>query len=150
VLAVAREELAHALDELRELARGIHPAVLSDRGLAPALTALAARTPLPVEVVAVPDPRLPEAAEAAAYFLVAEALTNVVKHAHATRVTVEIVRAGACARVVVRDDGIGGASMSEGSGLYGLNDRLEALGGSLRVASEPGGGTTVTGEIPLA
>ena len=149
VLAVAREELALALGDLRELARGIHPAVLSDRGLGPALDTLAARTPLPVEVVAVPEARLPEAVEAAAYFLVAEALTNVVKHAHATCAMVEIARADGRARIRVRDDGVGGAAVEEGSGLRGLADRLEALGGTLQVDSREGIGTALFGEIPL-
>ena len=149
VLASAREELALALQELRELARGIHPALLSDRGLGPALEALAARTPLPVEVVALPEARLPEAVEAAAYFVVAEGLTNVVKHAHATGVTVEITNANGCARVQVRDNGVGGATLEEGSGLRGLADRIEALGGSLEVHSANGDGTAVVAEIPL-
>ena len=150
LLADARRELALALDELRELARGIHPAILSDRGLGPALETLAARTPLPVHVAALPEARLPEVVEAAAYFVVAEALTNVVKHAHATSATVEITRADGRARIEVRDDGTGGAAVGEGSGLRGLADRVEALGGSLLVDSEPGGGTTLVGEIPLA
>ena len=149
VPALAREELALALQELRELARGIHPALLSDRGLGPALEALAARTPLPVEVVALPEARLPEAVEAAAYFVVAEGLTNVVKHAHATGVTVEITSANGCARVQVRDNGVGGATLEEGSGLRGLADRIEALGGSLEVHSANGDGTAVVAEIPL-
>jgi signal transduction histidine kinase len=149
VLASAREELALALDELRELARGIHPAILSDRGLGPALEALAARTPLPVQVIAPPKARLPEPVEAAAYFLVAEALTNVAKHAHATSATVAIRLTDGRARIEVRDDGAGGATVGDGSGLLGLADRVEALGGRLEVDSQDGGGTTVTGQIPL-
>jgi signal transduction histidine kinase len=149
VLAGARRELAQALEDLRELARGIHPAVLSERGLGPALEMLAARTPLPVTVAAVPEARLPEAAEAAAYFLVAEALTNVVKHARATHATVEVTRSDGRARIAVHDDGVGGAAVEEGSGLRGLMDRVEALGGSLELASENGAGTTVVGEIPV-
>jgi signal transduction histidine kinase len=149
VLASAREELALALQELRELARGIHPAILSDRGLGPALEALAARTPLRVEVRPLPEERLPEAVEAAAYFVVAEGLTNVVKHARATGATVEITTANGCARVQVRDDGGGGATLEEGSGLRGLADRVEALGGSLNVDSANGAGTTLIAEIPL-
>ena len=149
VLAGARRELALALDDLRELARGIHPAVLSDRGLGPALETLAARTPLPVEVGAVPEVRLPAPVEAAAYFLAAEALTNVVKHARATRATVEITAEARRLRILVRDDGAGGAAVGQGSGLRGLTDRLEALGGSLRVDSREGDGTTLIGEIPL-
>ena len=145
----AREELALALDDLRELARGIHPAVLSDRGLGPALEALASRSPLPVRVAPVPEARLPAPVEAAAYFLVAEALTNVVKHADASQATVEITRDDGHARIQVRDDGAGGAAVREGSGLRGLADRLEALGGSLQVGSRDGVGTTVVGDIPL-
>jgi signal transduction histidine kinase len=149
VLASAREELALALQDLRELARGIHPAILSDRGLGPALEPLAARTPLPVEVRPLPEAQLPEAVEAAAYFVVAEGLTNVVKHARATGATVEITTANGCARVQVRDDGGGGATLEEGSGLRGLADRVEALGGSLNVDSANGAGTTLIAEIPL-
>jgi signal transduction histidine kinase len=147
-LAGARLELAEALDELRELARGIHPAVLSDRGLGPALQTLAARTPLPVEVTALPETRLPERVEAAAYFLVAEALTNVVKHAGATCAKVEITQDAGRARIEVRDDGTGGAALAEGSSLRGLRDRLEALGGTLLLDSRDGAGTSVVGEIP--
>ena len=150
VLALARAELAHALEELRELARGIHPAVLSDRGLGPALEALAMRAPLPVDVVAVPPHRLPAPVEAAAYFVVAEALTNVVKHARATRVSIEVSRRDARAEIRVDDDGSGGATIREGSGLRGLCDRVEALGGTLTIRSEAGSGTAVTAEIPLA
>ena len=123
--------------------------MLSDRGLGPALDNLAARTPLPVEILVLPAQRLPEPVEAAAYFLTAEALTNVVKHAHASRATVEITRQQDCARIRVTDDGAGGAAVREGSGLRGLSDRLEALGGILRVDSRAGAGTALTGEIPL-
>ena len=149
VLASAREELKHALNELRELARGIHPAILSDRGLGPAVETLAARVPLPVRVTSTPCTRFPEQAEAAAYFLVAEALTNVVKHADATSVTVDMSCADECARIEVRDDGAGGATL-DGSGLQGLADRVEALGGRFFVESRPGDGTRVVGEIPIA
>ena len=149
MLASAREALTLALDELRELARGIHPAVLSDRGLGPALEALAARTPVPVQVSGIPAVRLSPPVEAAAYYLVAEALTNVVKHASATSVTVEIARTDGHARVEVRDDGTGGAAVGEGSGLRGLADRVEALGGSLEVDSRDGAGTRVVGCIPV-
>ena len=103
-----------------------------------------------MHVAPLPEARLPDVVEAAAYFLVAEALTNVVKHAHATRATVEITRADGRARIEVRDDGTGGAAVGRGSGLRGLADRVEALGGSLLVDSEPGAGTTLVGEIPLA
>jgi drug/metabolite transporter, DME family len=148
-LASAREELALALDELRDLARGIHPAVLRDRGLGPALNALAARAPVTVQVAALPGERLPEPVETAAYYLVAEALTNVARHAHATVVTVSVTRTGDRARIEVRDDGTGGADTGRGSGLRGLADRLEALGGCLELDSPPGAGTTLIGELPL-
>ena len=149
LLASAREALALALDELRELARGIHPAVLSDRGLGPALEALAARTPVPVRISGIPEARLSPQVEAAAYYLVAEALTNVVKHAGATSVAVEIARTHGHTRVEVRDDGTGGAAVGEGTGLRGLADRVEALGGSLDVHSRNGAGTSVVGRIPV-
>ncbi len=149
LLASAREALALALDELRELARGIHPAVLSARGLGPALEALAARTPVPVRVSGIPDVRLSPQVEAAAYYLVAEALTNVVKHAGATSVAVEIARTDGYTRIEVRDDGAGGAAVGEGSGLRGLADRVEALGGSLEIDSRDGAGTRVIGRIPV-
>jgi signal transduction histidine kinase len=148
-LASAREELALALDELRDLARGIHPAVLRDRGLGPALDALAARAPVTVQVAAVPAERLPEPVETAAYYLVAEALTNVARHARATVVIVSVTRTGDRARVAVGDDGTGGADSRHGSGLQGLADRLEGLGGSLELDSPPGAGTTLIGELPL-
>lgn len=149
-LAEAREELALALDELRDLARGIHPAVLRDHGLGPALNALAARSPVTVQVVAIPTERLPDPVEAAAYYLVAEALTNVARHAHATVVTVSVTRTGDRARIEVRDDGTGGADTGHGSGLKGLADRYEALGGCLELDSPPGAGTTLIGVLPPA
>jgi signal transduction histidine kinase len=144
----AMTELDEALEELRELARGIHPAVLADRGLEPALSALAGRAPLPVEVGNVPDERLPAAVEAAAYFVVAEALTNVARYAHATRASVAVERRNGHALVEVRDDGIGGADASRGTGLTGLADRLAALDGRLEVESPNGGGTVVRADIP--
>ena len=148
LLTGAADELSRALEELRELARGIHPAVLSDRGLDPALEALASRTPLPVEVEAKIGERLDEPVELAAYFVVAEALTNVVKYAHAERARITVGRQNGSVRVAVSDDGIGGADPSSGTGLRGLADRINALGGRLEVASEPGRGTTVTASIP--
>jgi PAS domain S-box-containing protein len=144
----AGEELAQALEELRELARGIHPAVLSDRGLEPAIEALAARTPVPVEWRIDLEERLPEPVEAAAYYVVAESLTNAAKHANASAVTVRIGREDGLARIEVADDGIGGAATGHGSGLRGLADRVEALGGRLRLDSPLGEGTTVHAEIP--
>jgi signal transduction histidine kinase len=148
-LASAREELALALDELRDLARGLHPAVLTDRGLGPALNDLAARAPVAVEVAALPGKRLPEPVETAAYYFLAEALTNVVRHAHATIVTVSVTRTGDRARIEVRDDGTGGADPGHGSGLRGLAERLEALGGCLELDSPPGAGTILIGQLPL-
>jgi signal transduction histidine kinase len=149
LLAAAREELGLALDELRELARGIHPAVLSERGLGPALEALAARASVPIELEALCE-RLPERVEAAAYYLVSEALTNAARHAEASSVGVRLRCAGGRLRIEVRDDGIGGADARAGSGLRGLADRVEALGGRLELHSPPGAGTTLTGEIPIS
>ncbi|MEA2444526.1 MAG: hypothetical protein QOJ12_1818, partial [Thermoleophilales bacterium] len=144
------EELQQALAELRELARGIHPAVLADHGLDAALDALTDRAPLPVEVVATPSERLPAPVEAAAYFVVAEALTNVARYAQATRASVAVERHNGHAVVEVRDDGVGGADPSRGSGLTGLSDRLAALDGRLVVESPEGGGTIVRADIPCA
>jgi signal transduction histidine kinase len=149
LIAEAREEAQLAVKELRELARGIHPAVLSDRGLRPALEALAARAPVPVDVTGVPDDPLPRPVEAAVYFVTAEALTNVAKYAQAGAASVALSIADDCVRVEIRDDGVGGADSSAGSGVAGLCDRVEALDGELTVDSPPGVGTTVTAEIPL-
>ena len=148
LLAEADGELGQALDELRELARGIHPAVLTDRGLATALNVLAERVPVDVELTAIPDERLPDPIEAAIYYLVAEAITNVAKYAQATRASVAVERSNGIATVVVSDDGIGGAEPGRGSGLVGLADRVEALGGRLRIESPAGRGTCLTAEIP--
>jgi signal transduction histidine kinase len=150
MLDAARDELARALEELRELARGIHPAVLTDRGLEPALEALAERAPLPVSLDQMPAERLPAPVEAAAYFVVAEALTNVVRYAEASTAAVRIRRNGSYAIVEVRDDGVGGADPMVGTGLRGLADRLAALDGRLEVHSPPGEGTTVRAEVPCA
>jgi signal transduction histidine kinase len=149
LVAAAQEELTRALQELRELARGIHPAVLSDRGLQAAVEALAVRSPLPVRVVEVPGERLPEPVEAAVYFVIAEALTNVAKYADATEATVSVRRRNGHAVVEVSDDGVGGADPDLGSGLRGLADRVGALDGSLSLDSPPGTGTTLTAEIPV-
>jgi signal transduction histidine kinase len=147
-LTEAEGELAQALDELRELARGIHPAILTDRGLAAALRALADRASLPVELSQLPDERLPDSIEAAIYYIVAEAITNVTKYAEATQASVAVERSNGVATVVVSDDGVGGAEPNSGSGLVGLADRVEALGGRLRVDSPPGRGTCITAKIP--
>ena len=143
-----RSELAGALAELRELARGIHPPLLTDRGLKPALEALANRTLVPVELAGLPDDRLPAGVEAAAYYLVAEALTNVAKYARASKASVRVARANGSVTVEVSDDGIGGADVGRGSGLRGLADRVEALDGHLDVDSPPGAGTRLRAEIP--
>jgi signal transduction histidine kinase len=148
VLESAREELSAALDELRELARGIHPAVLTDRGLAAAIEALAVRSPVPVDVQTPAEP-LPQSVEAAAYYVVAEALANVSKYAGASAVSVRVSHENGCARVEVADDGVGGADSAQGSGLRGLADRVESLAGTLAVESPPGGGTRISAEIPL-
>ena len=148
VLEAARAELAAALDELRELARGIHPAVLTDRGLAAALETLAQRAPVPVTLES-PGERLPAPVEAAAYYVIAEALANVAKYARASEVLVKVSREEECVRVLVEDDGVGGADPSRGSGLRGLADRVAALEGVLDVDSPPGEGTRVTVKIPL-
>ena len=147
-LAEAEGELGQALDELRELARGIHPAVLTDRGLTAALEGLAERAALPVELTRVPEDRLPDSIEAAIYYLVAEAITNVAKYARATQASVAVERSNGIATVVVSDDGVGGAKPTSGSGLFGLADRVEALGGRLRIDSPPGRGTRIRAEIP--
>ncbi|MBD0348573.1 MAG: hypothetical protein ICV59_05420 [Thermoleophilia bacterium] len=149
LLAGAGAELALALEELRELARGIHPAVLTERGLGPALESLAARAPLPVELEALPDGRLPTPVEAAAFYVVSEALANVAKYADASSVSVRVGRDDGYAVVEVEDDGIGGADPGRGSGLRGLADRVEALDGRLAVDSPTGAGTRIKAEIPL-
>jgi signal transduction histidine kinase len=148
LLDAARGELAQALEELRELARGIHPALLTDRGLKPALEALADRAPVPVALDDVPQERFPAAIEAAAYFVVAESLTNVAKYADAQEAHVRVLRRNGHAIVEVADDGRGGAQADRGSGLRGLSDRLAALDGRLEVQSPPGEGTVVRATIP--
>ena len=147
-LASAQDQLAKGLEELRELARGIHPAVLTERGLGPALQGLFARAPLPVEIIELPEERLAGPAEVAAYYVVAEAITNVAKYARASYVTVSIRRSNGSATIVVTDDGIGGADPALGSGLRGLADRLEALEGRLEVDSPTARGTRISAEIP--
>ena len=148
LLRRANEELTEALSELRELARGIHPSILTDRGLEPALEMLADRASIPVELTVSIDRRLPRPVEAAAYYLVAEALTNASKHAQAEHVEVRVRQAEGSLRVAVADDGVGGADRGGGSGLRGLCDRVEALGGLLELTSPPGVGTTLSARIP--
>ena len=150
ILSTAQEDLAAGLAELRELARGIHPAVLTERGLGPALRSLLARAPVPVEIVSLPEQRLPPNIEAAAYYVVAEAVTNVGKYANASVATVAVQRCNAHVSVTVDDDGIGGADPAHGSGLDGLAARVESLNGHLEVDSPKGSGTRVTAEIPLS
>ncbi len=150
LLGAAGEELSAALDELRELARGIHPAVLTDRGLPAALEALAGRATTQVDVRVGLSDRLPAPIEAAAYYVVSEALANVAKYASARSVSVSVERRNGLALVEVVDDGVGGADPALGSGLRGLADRVEALDGSLEVTSAPGRGTRVRAAIPVA
>jgi signal transduction histidine kinase len=149
-LDVARREVALSLEELRDVARGIHPAVLSGHGLAVAVESLCARAPLPVRLEIRVDERLPERAEVAAYYVVSESLANVAKHAQATTSRVSVERQGDRLVVEVVDDGVGGADTERGSGLRGLADRVEALGGRLRVWTPAGRGTRVQAEIPCA
>jgi signal transduction histidine kinase len=150
LLDEAAVELASATGELRELARGIHPAILTDRGLDAALKAVAARAPVPVEVRSTLSERLPAPVEAAAYFVVAEALTNVARYAAATRADVRVDRGPVALTVEVIDDGVGGAHATTGSGLRGLADRLATIDGTLAVTSPAGEGTTVRALIPCA
>jgi signal transduction histidine kinase len=146
----ALDELKASLAELRELARGIHPPLLTEQGLEPALRALTSRAPVPVTLAADAGDRLPAPVEAAAYFVVAEALANVAKYAHATEATVAVRRANGQVTVEVADDGVGGADVAQGSGLRGLTDRVAALDGTLSVDSPAGGGTRLHVEIPCA
>ena len=149
MLAGVGEELKLALEDLRELARGLHPAVLSDRGLEPALQSLANRAPFPVAIVGVPPLRMDEAVEVACYYLVAESLTNAAKHADASAARVEISTTTEEVVVAIRDNGRGGARMDRGSGLRGLADRIEALGGRFDLTSPPGDGTVVSAMLPV-
>ena len=148
LLSATQDDLTRGLEELRELARGLHPALLTERGLGPALNALLTRAPVPVEIEELPEERLTAPVEAAAYYVVAEAITNVAKYAHASRATVSISRSDGCATVTVCDDGVGGADPAGGSGLRGLAARVEALSGRLDVDSPPERGTCIRAEIP--
>ena len=149
MLASLGEELMLALEELRDLARGLHPAVLTDHGLEPALRSLANRAPFRVEIDGVPPSRLAEGVEAAVYYFVAESLTNAAKHADASEARVQISTTDAEVTVAISDNGRGGASMGGGSGLRGLADRIEALGGEFDLTSPPESGTVVRGTLPL-
>jgi signal transduction histidine kinase len=152
VAELVEEALANAqrgIDDLRELARGVHPRILSSGGLGPALKTLARRSPIPVTVAMQTDVRLSENVEATAYYVASEALTNVAKHAHASEVRITVDVDDRSIVLTVRDDGVGGADPSRGSGLIGLNDRVAALGGALAVHSEPGAGTVLTAHVPV-
>jgi PAS domain S-box-containing protein len=148
LVEAAQTELTLALEEIRELVRGLHPRLLSDRGLGPALAALAERAVLPVEIAEIPPERLPPAVEAAAYYVVAEALANAAKHSHASLVSVRIRAEESCTVLEVADDGVGGADTGTGTGLRGLWDRVAALGGTLELTSPAGVGTTLRARLP--
>jgi signal transduction histidine kinase len=141
-----------ALDALRDLSRGIHPAVLTKGGLSPALHALIRRSPIPVQLHLDITERLPDHVEVSAYYVVAEALTNAAKHSHAATITVTVEQDAAhgSLRIVVADDGVGGADFAGGTGLLGLKDRVETLGGHIDLRSSPEAGTTVRVKVPLA
>jgi len=142
------EGLTTVLDGLREIALGIHPAILAEGGLGPALKTLAHRSPIPVELDVRADGRAPEPVEVAAYYVVSEALTNAAKHSSASRVRVDVDANDRGLRVAVRDDGVGGADPALGSGLLGLKDRAEAIGGTVSLESRQGVGTTLIAELP--
>ncbi|MET8703473.1 histidine kinase [Kitasatospora sp. NPDC004723] len=148
VIVEAHQEAQAAIDELRDLVRGLHPAVLEDRGLDAALSGIAARAPLPVRLDVEVAERIAPTVEAVAYFTVSEALTNVAKHARATRADVSVRTAGGRLRLVVSDDGVGGADAARGTGLTGLRQRTASVDGSLSVLSPVGGPTTITVELP--
>jgi signal transduction histidine kinase len=141
--------LVAAVEELQEISRGIHPAILSKGGLGPALRALAHRSAIPVDLDIATDMRLGEAIEVAAYFVASEALANAAKHSQASRIDVSLEQRDGRLLLSVRDDGIGGADAARGSGLVGLTDRVEALGGSIRVSSRPRKGTQIAVELPV-
>jgi signal transduction histidine kinase len=149
LLERAEEELRTSLAELRELARGIHPAVLTERGVEPAIQSLVARATVPVTVEAPDDARLPGPVESAAYFVVSEALQNVAKYSQATHASVTVERSNGHVTVEVADDGVGGADIARGSGLRGLADRVAALDGTLSLESPAGGGTRLRAQIPV-
>jgi signal transduction histidine kinase len=143
------DELNGVVEDLREVARGIHPAILSEGGLGPALRTLARRAAVAVELDIAAIARLPEPIEVAAYYVVSEALTNATRHAHASVVLVVLEERAASLHLSIRDDGVGGADPARGSGLIGLRDRAEALGGSIQVSSPPGDGTLIVVQLPL-
>jgi signal transduction histidine kinase len=143
------DDLTGVSRDLQEISRGIHPAILSRGGLGPALKALARRSSVPVALRVGLDQRLPDSVEVAAYYVVAESLTNAAKHAQASEVWVDVDTDGANLRLSIRDDGIGGADSGRGSGLVGLTDRVDALGGHLQISSPIGSGTSLLSAIPL-
>jgi signal transduction histidine kinase len=142
-------ELHQVLDDLREISRGVHPAILSEGGLGPAMRALARRSAIPVELQAVVDQRLPEPIEVAAYFVASEALANAAKHAGASSIELSLATSNGSLLLSIRDDGVGGADPARGSGLVGLTDRVEALGGTIDIESAPGAGTSLVVTLPL-
>ena len=153
----ARSELSRvatglndAVTELQEISRGIHPAILSQGGLVPALRTLARRSAIPVELEVATDTRLPAAIEVAAYYVASEALANAAKHAQASRIELSLAPRDGKLLLSIRDDGVGGADPARGSGLLGLKDRAEAIGGELCLESPPGGGTSLHVALPLA
>jgi PAS domain S-box-containing protein len=148
LVEAAQAELTLALEEIRELVRGLHPRMLSDRGLGPALATLAERAVLPVEIVELPEERLPSVVETAAYYVVAETLANAAKHSHASKVTVRVCADGEATLLEITDDGVGGADVQKGTGLRGLADRVSALRGELEVESPAGVGTTIRARLP--
>jgi signal transduction histidine kinase len=148
-LSQVGDGLTGVLDDLRELSRGIHPAILSEGGLGPALKALARRSAVPVELDVSVQQRLAERVEVAAYYVVSEALANAAKHAHASVAQVRVDAVDGILALRIRDDGVGGADPARGSGLIGLADRVEALGGKIAVASPAGEGTSLHVELPV-
>jgi signal transduction histidine kinase len=149
-LASVTEDVGSVLDALVETARGIHPAILSHGGLAAALRALARRSPVPVELQAKIEGPVPDDVEVAAYYVAAEALTNATKHARASVVHTDVTTGDGALTLMVRDDGVGGADPGGGSGLVGLQDRVEALGGTIKIDSSAGSGTCVAVTLPIA
>jgi signal transduction histidine kinase len=144
------EGMKDASDELREVSRGIHPTILTEAGLGPALRALARRSEIPIGVAVGLDERLPDEVETAAYYIASEALTNVAKHAHASTVELSATHDDRVLTLEIRDDGIGGVDASRGSGILGLTDRIEALDGSISISSPPRGGTKLRVQLPIA
>jgi signal transduction histidine kinase len=149
IAAELSEGLRDVSDELREVSRGIHPTILTEAGLGPALRALARRSDVPVDVDVRLEERLPSPVEAAAYYIASEALTNVAKHARANVVELIAAHGGGVLTLEVRDDGVGGVDATRGSGILGLTDRVEALGGTIAVASPRRGGTTLSVSLPI-